>query len=487
MSMIQNLRLAVLSAILLSWHPSANAQQTLLQHAGAQIVLSQPNRTTFIPVPSLTMDGHWVSTRPLTASEAATLTMAARAKLSMEMISPRNGRYPVDSLRAGVAAAGKRWLATLQHQQVRGIQMDPFAHVSVMAEQETFAKAQIAARLATRGLSLTDKAHTLRMAVEAFGADPHSPDRLPVAEGYLKDLEAMGDAVAAWQYDARQTLIATYYMLGRSDDVIRQGTKAIELLPRIPYADRNFNDLGDMYGPTIEALAGKAGTRQQIDRLNAILRVAAVPAPNLIASDSAYYWLAEGMPQSIEHLISGNARLGTSAAPLTAHYWINPSRDSTTVRVNDGKIRIVELANTGCPGCVFAMYGMQRLYAKFPQIEPVMVTFTSGSWANRLVEPAEEVAHLTDFFVNSTKVTFPVGIWAGKKIPNEDGGMSPMGSINNVNYPTFGKPMLWVIDGHGKIRRIFTGYGMETYTQLQSTIEFLLREAAMAPASIALQ
>jgi len=453
---------------------------------GVQSAAQSSSSRVFVPVPKFEMDGQGVSTRPVTAAEAATLTMANRAKLAADMISWRSGHYAVDSLRAVVAANAMHWFTELQHQPVRGIQLDPLGYVGVMASQEPFAKAQITARLATPGLSLLDKAYTLRMAVDAFGGDPHMPERLPMAETYLEALDAMGDTVAAWQYDARKTLLTTYYLLGRSPDVMRHGTHAIALLPRIAYADRDFLGLGDVYGPTIDALTAQPNARPAIEQLNATLRAIASPAPALIASDSAYYWMGQGEPAQIENLIAGNARLGTSGAPLIAHYWLNrASHDSATVPVDDGKIRIVEMAHTGCPGCVYALYGLQRLHVQFPQIEPIMVTYTFGSWANRLVDPAEEIAYLTDFFVTSTKVTFPVGIWAGKKVPNEDGGLSPTPSANEVNYPTFGKPMLWVLDGHGQIRRIFTGYGLEIQAQLQHTVEFLLREAAATSSSMA--
>jgi hypothetical protein len=115
----------------------------------------------------------------------------------------------------------------------------------------------------------------------------------------------------------------------------------------------------------------------------------------------------------------------------------------------------------------------------------MLVTWTTGSWANRLVTPEEEAAHLEDYFTHTAKVTIPVAIWKGNKVVNEDGGITPENAGPNVkHYPMFGKPMIWVLDGKGIIRRVLTGYDpREAYAQLAETIEFLQREAAMTSAT----
>jgi hypothetical protein len=93
------------------------------------------------------------------------------------------------------------------------------------------------------------------------------------------------------------------------------------------------------------------------------------------------------------------------------------------------------------------------------------------------VEREEEVQHLIDYFLTQAKMTYPIGIWAGRKHPTEDDGLVPEESLNIKNYPIMGKPILVIVDGKGMIRRVFTGYEMETETLIARTVEFLLREA----------
>jgi hypothetical protein len=387
-------------------------------------------------------------------------------------------------MRAAAAVSGARWLAKLRAQPIRGIQLDPSGHVGVAAGQEAYAKSQIAVRLATPHLPFSDKAFTLLTAVDAF-SDVYAPDRIPVAEAYLTQLDALGDSAATWQFEARRGLLWTFYLMGRSADVARHGMRAIELLTAMPFTDRRllFEHVEErVYSPTVEALTGQPSARQAIEQLNAMVRAAARPTPTLLAVDADYAYLGSAYQRSAEEMIGGNAKLGSAAAPLIAHRWLNrTSGDSATMSLNDGKIRLVEVAHTGCVPCVYELHALQRMHTRFPQIEPVLLTWTFGYWGNRLIEPAEEVRHLTDYFVTNTKITYPVGIWSGKKVPNEDGGNTPEESPNLKDYPIFGKPMLWVIDGRGIIRRVFTGYDREIETQIVRTVEFLLAEAATTP------
>jgi hypothetical protein len=460
-----------------------------------------------IELPTVAVPATGASARPLTAAEAAIHVGTESETIYGRVVTYRRAGVPLDSIREAVAIAGRRWLAAAQQTAIRGIHLDPSGRVGVAAEQEAYAKAQIAARLVTPGLSFGDKAFTLRTAVEGF-TDPHEPTRLPIAESYLQQLEALGDSAALWQCEAHRMMLRAYYVLGRSDDVVRHGIRVMQLLARVQFAMRQPFFIGDdVYGPTVEALTLRADARERITALNAMVRVATVPSPELIAFDSAYYYIGMGYKHTAESWITGNAKVGTSAAPLLAHYWINrPAARSQNARfgsersgqnagtvatvgrtadggtisvpVSDGVVRIIEIANTSCAPCVLQLYALERFKQQYPSVEPVMLTWTGGSIANRLVEAPEEVASLRKFFIDEGKLTYPIGIWAGPKVRNGDGGMTPTPpSYFDRDYPIFGKPMTYVVDGHGRIRRVFTGYDRDVEEQMRRTIEFLLREA----------
>jgi hypothetical protein len=56
--------------------------------------------------------------------------------------------------------------------------------------------------------------------------------------------------------------------------------------------------------------------------------------------------------------------------------------------------------------------------------------------------------------------------------------MLPEATPNWVGYPVVGKPVFFVLDGKGTIRRIIKGYSMDMQFQIVRTVQFLLREAA---------
>jgi hypothetical protein len=450
--------------------------------ASPRLGMSQQWNVALPPVPAATAGP---STRTVSAVEAAAHAATRFGQVYGEAVNYRRADVPLDSIRMIGAAASLQWLAAAQRAPIRGIQLEPSGQVAVMANQEEYAKVQIAARLATPGLSFADKASALQTGVFAF-ADHRVPRRLATSEAYLRQLDALGDSAALWRYRARMRLVQAYYVLGRSPDVIRHGVDALMLLPRMHYAYRDiFYGLPDdpVYGATVEALTGQADGRARIERLNQVIREAAIPSPQLVATDSTYDFVRGFFQLRADRLITGNAKLGTIAAPLTGHYWFNTAGEAPAVPiavpVNDGKIRVVEIAHMSCGPCQMEVYALERLKQRYPTVEPVLLTWTIGAVANRLVDAETEVGDLKKFLMTQAKVTYPIGVWAGTKVPNDEGGMTPESpAYFRQDYPGFGKPMTWIIDGNGMIRRIFTRYDRNIETQIHRTIEFLVREAA---------
>jgi len=418
---------------------------------------------------------------PVTAAEAA-FHVREQEEAIRDAISFRQAHYPVDSMLQVIAGTGAQWLAHLQGDAVHGMQLDPSSEVGASARQDAYAKAQIAARLATPGLSFRDKAFTYLTAVQSF-TNEYTPERFPIAEQYLDALDALGDSAAYWQLEARKPLIQAYFHLGRSDDVIRIGVRALQLVRVLSFHDRGRllpSRGSDMYAMVIDALAGRSDGRPRIDSLNRMLESSLATPPHLAALDSEFIEMGMSYRQEFTRLIAATSKLGTMGAPLVSNYWLNrPSRDSAIIPVSDGKIHVIEMGSYDCPACVIALHGMQRLHNSAPDIAVVMLSWTQGFWANRLIDADEEAAHLTTYFLDHEHITIPIGIWKAKKAINEDGGLTPENcGPNLVTYPAAGKPMIWVIDGRGMIRHVFLGFSRETETQLLHIVQFLQREAA---------
>jgi hypothetical protein len=439
---------------------------------------------TISPIP---MASRGLSTRALTASEAAAQANQERMG-KWGSLSWRSRHYAADSLRRATSETVQRWVGEVHPARAQGIHLDLGAALSVAMDDDAAAQAQIAERLATPGLSLSDKAYTLRRAVYTF-CDNWAPQRLPVAEQYLQQLIALGAEATPWQFEARESLMRVYYFLGRSSEVARHGKSAIALLSNMPLGERHAEyTMPQVYPMTVDALLSLPDASAQVAALNDAYRAGAVIPPaeraRLTAIDTIYAKMAEFFPRYAKSTIATHAKLGTPGVPIIAHYWLNrASTDSATIPVNDGKIRLLEVGNTDCPGCVAGFYAMQRLHEQFPQIEPIVLAFTWGAWGGKIVDRFVEAAHLRDYFLTRVKATYPVAIWAGKRIPNEDDGASVEPNPNFKTYQPLSKPAFWLLDGRGVIRKVFLGYGRDIEVQLAHSIEFLLAEARAASSS----
>jgi len=421
-----------------------------------------------------------------------------KQELLNEAISFRDPHYPLDSLRRVVKSTAVDWSKSFKTTPLSGLQHDAASRINIAAGQEDRADALIAERLAMRGMRVRDKAFTLATAVDEL-ADFYRPERLPKAEEYLRQLDALGDSAAFWQIQARSFLQTAYYHLGRSADVARLGITAMQRLKVLPYRDQEPEELDAMYLYTVEAVSSQPDGRAKIDAMNAILRSTYDPPPALLAVDTALVHVADNRKDGWEYKIKIGARIGTQGAPLMSNYWGNrPSTDSAVIPVNDGKIRLIEVFSYGCDGCLFALHGIQRIQERFPkEVQGIATTFTFGYWANRPVSPEDEAQKLGNYFANELKVTYPVAIWKWAKVQHEDGGVRMASNVsgvdpktgttweaedvwrtpNGINYPLAAKPTTYVLDGKGRIRRIFLGGGREIEADMLRTVEFLLREA----------
>jgi hypothetical protein len=392
-----------------------------------------------------------------------------------------DANYPKDSIRALVKQSAAQWSTHVQRNPVHGMQLDSYGQVSVAAGQEALAQQQFSARLATPGLTLNDKAYTYMTAVFAFASED-KPEHLPVAERYLTALEAMGSAAAFWQHTAHRSLAHTYYVLGQTGDVVRHGLRAIELIEKMEFVDRltMYSPAGaKSYAEIIDALSGQPNARARIDTVNAALERMATPSAALLAKSPECKWQSEGYAYILHQMMATSRRIGTRAEDVEGNYWVNmPSSAPQTMSMANGKIHVLIISNYTCEGCLIAMARLQYIQDKYPSIQCVTATWTVGAWANRLVEPEEEVEKLREAYTGRLKIRYPISIWKGEKKLNDDGGMTPEdGGPNLEHYPLTSKPNIYVVDGKGIIRRVYITFDQRDEAPLANFLDFLQREA----------
>jgi hypothetical protein len=443
---------------------------------------AQPAQTQFtVPPVTWSHDAH----REVTAPEAE--FHVALKEWQLDAGISYHAEYPKDSLLQVVATHAEKWLTEIEKRPIKGLQHDPAGRISVSAKNEKTAQEQFAKRLATPGLPLADRAYTYMMAVGAF-ANWRFPGRLPIAEEYLAALTKLGPAAAPWQLRARAGLVGTYMMLGRSDAVLRHGMSAMRLLPSMAYADQ------EQYGflvanQLLDAISGMPEAQAKLDTIATYLQTTIHPPAAMLVEDSSLVVAAEGRRQIMyEKWTKNRELLGQVGKPFFAQYWVNrASSDSASIPVNDGKIRIVQIFDYACDGCVGAVSGLERIKKRNPNVEVMALTWTFGTWGNRIVEMAEEAKLLGEKFVTANKFTLPIGIWYSKQFDDDvvTRHIKAWTGGNYDNYPCEGKSSLWIFDGKGRIRRIVTVGGRDGEILMERTVQFLQKEAAAVAAAVA--
>jgi len=472
-----------------SWHWSRRATtRSLGALAGIALGILPVALTAQIAVtPDLTFNGARNPAAKSTSAEAlVNLGMEGERSEEHSTLVTQN-HYPKDSLLALEVRRAQGWLTALPSASATGIQMDPYGTIAVLAGREDLAKQTIAARLATPGLSFTDRAYTLQSAVSSF-ASPDYPNRLATAEQYLAQLDALGPRAAFWQFNARKPLIYAYYRLGRAADVARTGTHAFSIVGQIPYEWRGQPSMYSQgipftYAAVVDALSGMPDGKATIRAMNASLMANAAAPAALLAVDPTFRYAEETNKDLMKSQIALADRVGEPGKPLSANYWANrgASHDSQSVAVNDGKIRVIEIGSFTCGGCIAAVPGMERLHQRYTGVEFDFMTFGTGVWGNRIVPPKEEAEHLADHFVNKLHATFPIGIAMPlKHVATDDDGEAAVITTETWSdgyYPQTGKPTFYIVDGHGTIRRVLAGYGRDLEGNIANIIEFLQKES----------
>lgn len=373
-----------------------------------------------------------------------------------EPLSPALPIFPTDSLRALPVARAHVWLdsvsrirvAQWRQEPIAGLQLERLAELAVVAREDSFARQQLAARLATPGLSPADRAQALFVGAQAF-ADRLHPERLPIAEQYVVQLHALGAVALPWELIVRLSLAEdVYYSIGNRDQALAHAWAAVALLPALPHADRRIllDDPGEFVLMMADLLSSTAAGRAQFAKLDTLLFAATLP------NDGG--WRAK--------LRTGFAQaslLGKAAPRVLATLWMNTAGATTAplVRLDDGIVRIVSIV-----GLVNAdlLMGLQRLQTRFaPQVQVIGLATVNGYWGYRFITPAQE-AQLQIQAFHELKLTFPIGFWVQDKQLQEDGGVRPPINPTAQDYHMFDPgafAQLFVIDGHGRVRRAFYG------------------------------
>lgn len=165
--------------------------------------------------------------------------------------------------------------------------------------------------------------------------------------------------------------------------------------------------------------------------------------------------------QAIVPLYDRLALIGTHAQPIDAPYWINAPAGQTHMAFDDGKVTLIEFTAHWCHGCKFSYGALGRLYKQLaPQgLRVVFATRLYGYVGRQMrLAPPGEVAADSALFVGEYGATFPIAIAQAPHPTAQSASPEDYADVNSRHYHVDGLPQFILIDRHGVIHNVWTGW-----------------------------
>ena len=168
------------------------------------------------------------------------------------------------------------------------------------------------------------------------------------------------------------------------------------------------------------------------------------------------------------------ALIGKHAPAIDAVWWINTEASKVNTPAN-GNVTLIEFTAHWCGPCKNSYPGLRSLAEKFKgqAFTGVMVTQLYGYLGTQKnLGPNEEIAADRNYFGTEHALPFPVAINAQIK----QTGNAFVQPKPDTDYRVGGIPQIMIVDKHGIIRQIVTGWDQGNTARFSALIEKLLAE-----------
>jgi len=414
------------------------------------------------------------STAPLRVTTAAERAAELDLANAYGIVGPAGAIVRTDTPRFGVELAGnaRTWITRLQElplEATRGLQLDAMGRLYVAADQDEAAQRQFAARLATPGLSLPDRAYTLLLATQLFAGHPHDPARMVIAHRYLTQLDALSVAAVVWKFLGYTAIAEAYDDAGNDSAAAAAFGAAFALVPSIPFAERGQVFLGMPMKELVRfanTLADRADGRAKLDSLGQWLLPLTQASSVQLATDSDYVYESMALKKALLTTLQLTDHLLRPAPPLIATDWFgttppavaSPTAPNARARsFDDDRVHVLFFGAIGFGATPGILATLARIHAAFPSVDFWYETHTKGYWGTVTCTPSEEAQHLRHYYVDRQGLPFPTALWAGPKDDTPDGGVLPRDDPNRTAYALSMPLSLVVIDRYGRVRHVLDG------------------------------
>jgi thiol-disulfide isomerase/thioredoxin len=345
-------------------------------------------------------------------------------------------------------------------------ELPSLADLYTEASKPEMAKLALDRALAVKDLAVVDRAVVLVQAVRSGLREPKSPERNARLESYVDELDRMPDTVFDQKFSAHNSLNGYY----RADDIdagiIKHSMWIIDAAKTFTPDQRQRlgASIANAYANIAEAWAGQGMTEKALE----FLRRGQAEWKDVPRASEGYF-----LPV-IERL----SLVGTPGAAITAPHWLNMPAGTTSIEMS-GSVTLLEFTAHWCGPCKESYPGIKRLLAKYGSqgFRAIFATELYGYFgAEQKLPPEVELERDREYFTKKEGFDAPIAIGARQTPEMVNGRPVYKPDPNFAAYKVGGIPQIHLLDKHGKLRLIMTGYDDENEAKLAKIIEDLLKE-----------